>query len=1231
MIKLLKRLFVLTLCMLTLFTLSCSNNVNSPNAGSGAPDTSIVTPPSPTLDMVSVKELLVGEKARLNLTATNVTEDILWSSSNPDVVSVDKDGNLTALTSGSSVVKAAHGTVVASCTVNVSYGNLCPVISTYSRLDVKEDVQKVISCDNQHDIGAYVKFNNVEFFDGNFSYSSSNSDVLTVDSNGIITPITVGVSTITIKAVWRHFEIYSEFSVDVRNDVTFNLNGGVLQNFIIETPASFNTVHNNKITLNPTVSINGQSPIAVSDITFTAMEGVLEEDYSYDTNTTVYTANALGSVLVELKYAYNGAEYFSSFEIKAVRPIKEINVPVEMFSSGAGTYKEKVGEEYVNKTLVDYAWGGGQDVIGVTLYDAYQDDNKLEVLGEKVLGVTLNQEGFSNACLTIGSKTECYSLYIKDACRYFISDKNDLLGALEMTAKTDYAIGHHVLLNDIDMTGTTIGNFNENAIFKGVFEGNGHVIYNATLDVISDDSIQSQGLFGNIKSGSTIQNVAFVNLSALGNHSLTGLFTTSYCEGVKLENIYVEYDVNNECDTGLFVIFRGTATNVVINRPVSSNYDLQAWCYSDDTYFGSSAFARVTSDLIDGTASLTNVNVISQKPVGYYREYDCLVDPVFDANGNVTKLNDYFTYGENETQLHYVYDFMMRDGSDNFGLGLENPTVQNTAELTKKTLVVPNLRRYSDFAQMASDDSDKYLANIENMKKSSYWVVIDNVPIWKGLLTAEKSTQNHYSLYADGEKLNGTTITLEEGNSYNLSVKIMGFDPQDVQYQVEGTKFSVTDATLTANVVGQEELKVIVIIGEDVFVKTYNLVCMPAPETVNEVVNYDASTGRLMTTKLNGETIKSVTVDGVLLTEENGGLWASNGEYYIRAKTSLSDEVSGIAYKTVGDQRVLTLLVDTGDKVYNFTNVHYYNLMVGDKEGILKAFDRSTFASDDSRKTVNDWHIALLNDVDMQGVQVSNTKTYTFGGYFDGRGYSIKNLTTKVASYDEVDGEWITNGGFLGYETNENTVIKNVAFINLNSSNYDPYQGGALSIVANGVYENLYFDLNVNIAKQGLFSKIGNATFTNVVINAPTDSEFNNASSVNYVADEELGISPFIRNITASDFNKLNNIYVISKKAVAFKKTYYVGDGNPSYIVYGENETEIFYNFSEFAGIANPTVQNTLSTGKTVVIQNIRRYDDMSKLALDTDTNHLANLEEMVASGMWKVDSGSLVWKGSQA
>ena len=47
---------------------------------------------------------------------------------------------------------------------------------------------------------------------------------------------------------------------------------------------------------------------------------------------------------------------------------------------------------------------------------------------------------------------------------------------------------------------------------------------------------------------------------------------------------------------------------------------------------------------------------------------------------------------------------------------------------------------------------------------------------------------------------------------------------------------------------------------------------------------------------------------------------------------------------------------------------------------------------------------------------------------------------------------------------------------------------------------------------------------------------------------------------------------------------------------------------------------------KTFVLENIRRYDDMTAFANDKTEKHLANLKEMEATGYWKVVNSKLYW-----
>lgn len=75
--------------------------------------------------------LITGEKLQLTATATpeDATDrEISWESSNPDVVTVDQEGNIVAASKGNATIYAVNGTVFASCEILV---NNAPNIGDY--------------------------------------------------------------------------------------------------------------------------------------------------------------------------------------------------------------------------------------------------------------------------------------------------------------------------------------------------------------------------------------------------------------------------------------------------------------------------------------------------------------------------------------------------------------------------------------------------------------------------------------------------------------------------------------------------------------------------------------------------------------------------------------------------------------------------------------------------------------------------------------------------------------------------------------------------------------------------------------------------------------------------------------------------------------------------------------------------------------------------------------------
>ncbi len=130
----------------------------------------------------------VGEVVKLNANVTS-QESIEWTSSNEEIAKVDDEGNVTGISSGNCTVtcKASDGKI-ASCSVNVKQ----PVTSV--------NVKSVAYMN----IGSVTKLTNTVTPDNatnkQVEWSSSNTNVATVNSNGIVVAKGTGSCKITVKS-----------------------------------------------------------------------------------------------------------------------------------------------------------------------------------------------------------------------------------------------------------------------------------------------------------------------------------------------------------------------------------------------------------------------------------------------------------------------------------------------------------------------------------------------------------------------------------------------------------------------------------------------------------------------------------------------------------------------------------------------------------------------------------------------------------------------------------------------------------------------------------------------------------------------------------------------------------------------------------------------------------------------------------------------------------------------
>jgi len=161
--------------------------------GKTATCTVTVALPNATSVTLSAKELNLGGGETKKLTATvspsnAADKSVTWTSSDTNVATVDKSGNVTAVSNGTATVtaKTSNG-YSASCTVRVSVA--VSGVKVDSEISLKPGETKKLT--------ATVSPSNAA--DKSVTWTSSDTNVATVDKSGNVTAVKSGTATITVK------------------------------------------------------------------------------------------------------------------------------------------------------------------------------------------------------------------------------------------------------------------------------------------------------------------------------------------------------------------------------------------------------------------------------------------------------------------------------------------------------------------------------------------------------------------------------------------------------------------------------------------------------------------------------------------------------------------------------------------------------------------------------------------------------------------------------------------------------------------------------------------------------------------------------------------------------------------------------------------------------------------------------------------------------------------------
>lgn len=148
-----------------------------------------------------------------NVFPSDATEpDVLWSSSNPSIATVDSNGMVVSIANGTTVITArtVHGDYHASCAVTVNVDTNVPM------QDVNFDISEYTFTTFDENIVLTPVWEPADTTERGLTWSSSDRSVATVDgATGVVTPKSNGTATIYAVADNRKKQAICKITVDV--------------------------------------------------------------------------------------------------------------------------------------------------------------------------------------------------------------------------------------------------------------------------------------------------------------------------------------------------------------------------------------------------------------------------------------------------------------------------------------------------------------------------------------------------------------------------------------------------------------------------------------------------------------------------------------------------------------------------------------------------------------------------------------------------------------------------------------------------------------------------------------------------------------------------------------------------------------------------------------------------------------------------------------------------------
>ncbi len=603
--RIIKSSFAIVLALIMLFGVACKKN------DSGDLDVS-PRPPEEKSIYFNQKNLAmsVGDISTLVVLGSldGEGQTLIYTSADPSVATVSSNGKVEAIDEGTTKIIASYGNLTAECPVTVDYvyGEL-PTISTSF---VENSMFNIVK-DDTYKFEPKIKYRNRIYEDGTFTYEMSNPNVVEISADGTAQALASGQTEITIKGSWRAFDnesypsIKTVVTIKVVDDVKIEVEN--IQTDFVElyTLAQFNGQnYQNQVSFVPTVKINGvEQPSTIADITVA------------NTDIAVYQSGkivgkAFGSTTVDIEVGEGQDKYVKQYVINVLRPQAKLNKVANFFSSYKGTLRDET-KSYTELTLAQFIYGEATEK---DIVDATVDGKPLQVVDNKVLGITGTDSQTYNVTVSVGSATEIYNVdlvvygvYIYSLADFDVfvrgEDNRQLDCYVELARDLDannLILRNHFYDNPDSLYKPTVSKNYEDEIkgFTGTFDGKGHSIKNLTT-----------GEFGLmcVTYHATIKNVAFENVNINGG----GLFAENVMF-TDFENVYIKVASMAKIAGGSNVI-----SKFVVSGGFFKNIFIDAQAIAKDQELLQGAFLAIEIGTLSAATPLfENCFILSELPAG---------------------------------------------------------------------------------------------------------------------------------------------------------------------------------------------------------------------------------------------------------------------------------------------------------------------------------------------------------------------------------------------------------------------------------------------------------------------------------------------------------------------------------------------------------------------------------------------------------------------------------------